>query len=92
MRKIINGLLYDTDKAKVLYEHKEGANYSITRLCKTQNGNYFFYIYVYAGNDKNRGFIEPTGGRKAVNWLAVRNTEEAIDLAISEFSEYVKEA
>lgn len=92
MRKIINGLLYDTDKSIVLYEHKEGANYSITRLCKTKNGNYFFCLFFYDGNNKGRGYIEPTGGRKAVKWLAARNTEESIDLATSEFSEYVKEA
>lgn len=49
MRRIIDGWLYDTEKAEVLYERKWNDAASI-KLYKTANGNYFFMTLKMRGS------------------------------------------
>lgn len=49
MKRIIDGWLYDTEKAEVLYEYKWDDEKS-TKLYKTGNGNYFFMTLKMRGS------------------------------------------
>lgn len=84
MKRIIDGWLYDTEKAEVLYEYKWDDEKS-TKLYKTGNGNYFFY-------DTQDEIIEPTCENDAVDWLGSMNDDKATDIALEEFGDYIKEA
>ena len=84
MRRIIDGGLYDTEKAEVLYERKWNDAASI-KLYKTANGNYFFY-------DTEDERIDPAYGDEAVEWLGDMKDDKATDIALEEFGDYIKEA
>jgi len=104
MKKIIDGVLYDTDKAEVIASASEGYNKSDFRyfkesLYRTAKGNWFLageggpsskYRAVFIDGSYSGGSeIFPMSPKAAREWLE-RNDE--VDLCLKYFSEEIEEA
>lgn len=104
MRQVINGKIYDTEKATMLAEdefsHPEDFNYWYEALYRTAKGNYFLYgeggpmtkYSRYLGNNTTGGGsrITPLTPDEAFTWCQ----EHRIDAAVIEklFGDMVEEA
>lgn len=68
MKKIVDGLLYDTDKSELIYTDVANKR----RLFKTEN-NRFFIVY-------NNGEIVPKTEQNAKDYLGERDIDKYIEL------------
>ena len=104
MRKIIKGLLYDTDTAECLYSWNNGYygtdfKYRSKALFRTTKGNLFLYhsggamtdMRQTAGSNSWSGGedIEPIDEKTAVKFL---ETHDGADVIMSEFPDHYDEA
>lgn len=80
MKKVINGLIYDTETAKPLGECRHSRGYvTIMRdtLFRTENGDYFVYSALTDGADWERGIsITHMSFDEAQEWLKEHKKEE----------------
>ena len=68
MQKIIDGLLYDTDKAELLYYEEKTDRW----LYKGENGHYFMYFL--------NGVISPKSEEFVKDYLGQRDIDKYIEL------------
>ena len=81
MKKIINGLLYDTENADLI---SATGNHIISEcLYRTKNGRYFLYEYL-----DGYEFLRPLNSIEVFRWLSDNDP----DLALELFPEKIKEA
>lgn len=84
MKKIIDGKVYDTEKATRIIQWSGGPSSDIffEELYKTQNGNYFLYgegaentnWAIRIGDDWYNGWgIMPLNEKEAMEWIEFRN-------------------
>jgi len=104
MKRIIDGLVYDTEKAEVVadyyYSHKGDFNYIKEKLYKTSNGRYFLYgeggpkteYFENVGNGSYSGgnMIIPLTKEGALDWVERREIDEK--KILEELSEVLDEA
>ena len=81
MKRIVNGLLYDTESADLM---SASGDYMINEcLYRTKNGRYFLYRYI-----DGLEFLEPLNSIEVFRWLSDNDP----DLALELFPEKIKEA
>lgn len=66
MKKVIEGLLYDTDTAKLIISEVDESGEIIKRLYQTTKSAFFFY-YISSGT------IEPISRDACREWLGLYN-------------------
>lgn len=74
MKKVINGLLYNTDTAKEVGFIDNGSvfNHRLEKLYKKRTGEYF----IYEKNNQHE-FITPVDNSEAMSWIEKNmNSEE----------------
>lgn len=103
MRKVINGKIYDTEKATLLAEYWNGLgsgdkNYFIERLYITKKGSFFLYgaggpmsIYSESNGSLTWGIskITPLTNEETFDWLEKNGETEVIE---EYFSDWIEEA
>lgn len=103
MKKIIEGKVYNTEKAEMLAEYWNGLSSSDFRYCLeelyvTKKGNYFMYgsggaLSQYSDSNGRSTWgintIVALTKREAYEWLEEKNEYEVIE---KYFMEYIKEA
>ncbi|MCW3140464.1 MAG: hypothetical protein N2V71_07695 [Methanophagales archaeon] len=81
MKRIVNGLMYDTEKADLI---STSGDYIINEcLYRTKNGRYFLYKYI-GGSE----FLQPLNLIEVFQWLSDHDPDTALEL----FPDKIKEA
>jgi hypothetical protein len=95
MRKISNGILYDTDKATALAEAYNRAEDETLTLYKSENGK-FFFVSLSTGYHEEFRRLWPTTVEDIFVWLEQNRKTIGDDvcdeLYLTEFSNYIQEA
>ncbi len=95
MRKISNGILYDSTKAKTLAEAYDRSEDETLTLYKSTNGRYFF-VASSTGYHEQYFRLWPTTIEDVFVWLEQNRKaigEDICDeLYLNEFSTYIQEA
>jgi len=81
MKRIVNGLMYDTDTAELVCQSNIAR--FVNRLFRTKKGRYFVYEKIGDIED-----IKPLNEDETFEWLSKHNPDKAIEL----FSERIVEA
>ena len=76
MKRIVNNLLYDTEKAQIISK-REYHVFSET-LYRTKKGRYF--LYKHYPNSELRSGIRPITNVEAFQWLSEYDPDKAIEL------------